>query len=98
MRGLGSHEDQLREEAEKNREPTRWERKMNRIFGESKKMRNAFITGFMMGGTVGGVFGGATGTFFAIRYKQFSLIPIMAFSSGGSFGFFMGLGAVLRSG
>ena len=98
MRGLGSHVDQLKEEEEKNRPPTRWERKINRIFGESKKLRNSFFTGFMMGGTVGALMGGLTGTYFAIKFRQFSLIPLMAVTSGGSFGFFMGIGAIMRSG
>ena len=98
MKGLSSHIDQLKEEEEKNRPPTRWERKMNRIFGESKKIRNSFLTGFMMGGTVGALMGGLTGTYFAFKFKQFSLIPLMAITSGGSFGFFMGIGAIMRSG
>ena len=71
---------------------------MKRIFGESKKLRNAFFTGFMMGGTVGALMGGLTGTYFALKFKQFSLIPLMAVTSGGSFGFFMGIGAIMRSG
>ena len=53
--------------------------------------------GFMMGGTVGAVMGGLTGSYFAYQHRQFSLIPLMALTSGGSFGFFMGIGAVLRS-
>ena len=54
--------------------------------------------GFMMGGCVGALMGGLTGTYFAFKFRQMSLIPIMALTSGGSFGFFMGVGATLRSG
>ena len=54
--------------------------------------------GFMMGGTVGALMGGLSGTYFAFQYRQMSLIPLMALSSGGSFGFFMGVGAIMRSG
>lgn len=95
--GLGSHEDYLKEQAEKNRPKTRWERKMDRIFGEAKAIRQNFFMGFLMGGCVGGAFGALSGTYFAIQYKQFSLIPLMACTSGGTFGFFMGVGAVMRS-
>ena len=61
-------------------------------------MRNNFFTGFMMGGAVGCLMGGLTGTYFALTYRQFSLIPLMMATSGGSFGFFMGVGAVMRAG
>jgi len=98
MSGLGSHLEKLKEEEMKNRPPTRWERKMNRIFGEATAIRKNFFMGFMMGGAVGALMGGLTGTYFAFQYRQFSLIPIMAISSGGSFGFFMGIGAIMRSG
>ena len=65
MVGLSSHEMQLAEEAEKNRPPTRWERKLNRIFGEAKQIRQNFFMGFLMGGAVGAMMGGLTGTYFA---------------------------------
>jgi hypothetical protein len=98
MMGLGSHLEKLKEEEEKNRPQTRWERKMNRIFGEATVIRKNFFMGFMMGGCVGALMGGLTGTYFAFQYRQFSLIPLMALTSGGSFGFFMGIGAIMRSG
>ena len=98
MMGLSSHMQKLKEEEEKNRPPTRWERKMNRIFGEATAIRKNFFMGFMMGGCVGCMMGGLTGTYFALQYRQFSLIPIMALTSGGSFGFFMGIGAIMRAG
>ena len=98
MVGLGSHLDKLKEEEEKNRPKTRWERKMDRIFGEATVIRKNFFMGFLMGGAVGCLMGGLTGTYFAFQYRQFSLIPLMALTSGGSFGFFMGIGAIMRSG
>ena len=98
MVGLNSHLQKLKEEEIKNRPPTRWERKMNRIFGEATAIRKNFFMGFLMGGCVGGMMGGLTGTYFAFQYRQFSLIPIMALTSGGSFGFFMGIGAIMRAG
>ena len=71
---------------------------MNRIFGEAVEIRRNFFMGFLMGGAVGCLMGGLTVTYFAYQYRQFSLIPIMALTSGGSFGFFMGIGAVMRAG
>ena len=98
MFGLDSKEEELRLEAEKNRPLTRWERKKKRILGESGNMGKNFTMGFMMGGAVGCLMGGMTGTYFALQYRQFSLIPLMMLTSGGSFGFFMGVGAVMRAG
>ena len=65
MSGLSSHLQQIKEEEDKNRPPTKWERKMNRIFGEATAMRRNFMMGFMMGGAVGGIMGGLTGLYFA---------------------------------
>ena len=65
MAGLTSHLEKLKKEEEANRPPTRWERKMNRIFGEAKEIRKNFFMGFLMGGCVGCLMGGLTGTYFA---------------------------------
>ena len=65
MEGLNTQLDLQKEEEERNRPKTRWERKKDRIFGESKQMRNSFFMGAIMGGGIGGVMGGLTGTFFA---------------------------------
>ena len=61
-------------------------------------MRNLFFTGFKMGSAVGGIFGGVMGTYYAVTTKTISLIPISVFGTGLSFGFFMGMGMVLRQG
>ena len=50
-----------------------------------------------MGGFVGASFGGVLGAYYAIAYKSFYLMPAMAFGSGCSFGFFMGIGMVMRA-
>lgn len=37
------------------------------------------------------------GTYYAIVQRQFLYIPMSAIGSGGSFGFFMGIGMIMRS-
>ena len=53
--------------------------------------------GFKMGAMVGGVFGSVMGSYYAIVYRTIWYIPMAAIGSGGSFGFFMGIGMVIRS-
>ena len=43
-----------------------------------------------MGAIVGGIFGGFTGCWYAYQTRSFLVIPMVALTSGGSFGFFMG--------
>jgi hypothetical protein len=50
-----------------------------------------------MGFIVGSIFGGLLGGYSAILYRSFFYIPLSAIVSGGSFGFFMGIGMVMRS-
>ena len=61
-------------------------------------MTRTFFTGFAFGGVIGASFGSLFGVFAAWQYRSLSLIPAMALSSGCSFGFFMGIGQVIRSG
>ena len=69
MQGLYAQELREKEEREKNKPLTKWDRKMNRIFGEATHLRKNFQMGFMMGGLVGCVMGGLSGTYFAIQYR-----------------------------
>ena len=50
-----------------------------------------------MGAMVGGIFGGLTGLYYAITTRSFMYIPMIALTSGASFGFFMGMGMIMRS-
>ena len=50
-----------------------------------------------MGFVVGGIFGGLMGTYYAIMSRSFLYIPTAAIASGCSFGFFMGIGMVMRT-
>ena len=79
------------------RPPTRFERKMTRLFGSGVNTTVMFTQGFMMGGLVGCGIGLAAGTFSAIKYRQFSLIPLSMIASGSMFGCLMGIGGVTRS-
>lgn len=72
-------------------------RKMKRIFGALGDGKTMFLQGFKMGAIVGGIFGGLTGLYYAITTRSFMYIPMIALTSGGSFGFFMGVGMVMRS-
>ena len=77
--------------------PGIFERKMKRIFGAVGDVNRLFLQGFKMGFVVGGIFGGLTGCYYAFQYRAFYYIPIAAITSGGSFGFFMGVGMVMRN-
>ena len=70
---------------------------MKRIFGAAGDLKNAFLQGFKMGAMVGGIFGGLTGLYYAITTRSFMYIPMIALTSGASFGFFMGMGMIMRS-
>lgn len=50
-----------------------------------------------MGSLVGGGFGLVTGLWAAISYKKLSMIPISVIVSGGSFGFIMACGSMIRN-
>ena len=92
-----SIERNKREIEEAKREPTLMERKMKRIFGGVNNAQKMFLQGFKLGFCVGGIFGGLIGTFYAISSRQFIVLPISAVGTGCSFGFFMGIGMILRT-
>jgi len=51
-----------------------------------------------MGCLVGGIFGTLMGCAFTYKTGNMLYIPISAVTSGGSFGFFLGIGTVVRNG
>jgi len=82
------------------KQESRLKTKMNRIkqtfFGEegfSKK----FFTGVKMGATVGGIFGTLAGLVAFYKSRNIIYIPISALTMGASFGFFLGVGTLVRS-
>lgn len=70
---------------------------MERIFGAATEVKTMFFTGFKMGFIVGGIFGGIMGTYYAFVSRSLISIPIAAVATGASFGFFMGIGMVMRT-
>ena len=84
--------------AESERELTLFEKKMKRMFGGANDVKKLFTAGFMTGSMVGCTFGGVLGAFYAIQTRSFMTFPLVAITTGASFGFFMGIGAIFRSG
>ena len=56
-----------------------------------------FTSGFKMGFLIGGMFGGVTGLGTWFKTGSFLYFPLMAGISGASFGFFLGVGTIVRS-
>ena len=93
-----SGKERIQKEIEEaKREPTLMERKIKRIFGGVGNAGMMFQQGFMLGATVGGIFGGIIGTFYAISTRQILILPMSIIGTGCSFGFFMGIGMILRT-
>ena len=93
-----SGKERIQKEIEEaKREPTLMERKIKRIFGGVGNAGMMFQQGFKLGATVGGIFGGLIGTFYAISSRQILILPMSMIGTGCSFGFFMGIGMILRT-
>ena len=97
MHGLESIQRKERELQEANKPKSLFERKMRRIFGAVGDVKSMFFKGFQVGALVGGIFGGLLGTYYAIAYRTIWYIPMLAIGSGSSFGFFMGIGMIIRT-
>jgi len=57
---------------------------------------NNVTLGVKMGGLVGGIFGALAGTVYAVRSRQLLVLPATILMCGGSFGFFLGCGMIIR--
>mmetsp|Transcript_48775 Transcript_48775/g.35897 ORF Transcript_48775/g.35897 Transcript_48775/m.35897 type:complete len:164 (-) Transcript_48775:32-523(-) len=97
LKGLNSDLIKQRQLEEANKPKGLFQRKMERIFGALGDVRSMFFNGFKIGFVVGSIFGGLMGTYYAIIYRTIIYIPTAAVGSGASFGFFMGIGAVMRT-
>lgn len=98
LEGFASKDQKEAEAKAQEKKPDgRLARKMKRLFGTVGQMQAMFLQGFKMGAIVGGIFGGMTGLYYAFQTRSFMYIPMIALTSGGSFGFFMGVGNIMRS-
>ena len=72
-------------------------RKFRLLKGKSREMYANFANGFLIGGLVGGSFGTIIGLYTAVVNRSLLLLPISAVISSVSFGFFLGVGSLIRS-
>ena len=68
------------------------------MFGAAGHTSLLFTQGFKMGALVGAGFGSVLGCYQAYALRDWRMIPLSAVISGGSFGFFMGIGMSFRAG
>lgn len=74
----------------------KWNRIKKTVFGEAG-VSNKFVQGVIMGATVGAVAGTFFGFISFIQHRKVIYIPLVAISMSISFGFFMGVGTVIRT-
>lgn len=76
---------------------SKFAKKVNKLKEALSSARLNMLNGAMMGFMVGGLFGAVVGLYSAFQTRRFIAIPMSILVSGGSFGFIMGCGSVLRS-
>jgi Reactive mitochondrial oxygen species modulator 1 len=74
----------------------KWNRIKGIVFGKSG-VSNKFFHGVLMGATVGAIAGTLFGLASFSQHKKIIYVPILALSMAVSFGFFMGVGTVIRT-
>lgn len=72
-------------------------RKLRLLKGKSKEMYANFANGFLIGSLVGGSFGTIIGLYTAVVNRSILLLPLSAIISAASFGFFLGVGSMIRN-
>jgi tetrahydromethanopterin S-methyltransferase subunit G len=72
-------------------------KKVNKLKVAMSNAKVNMLNGAMMGFMVGGLFGLVVGTWSAIQTRRLIMIPMSVIISGGSFGFILGCGSVMRS-
>lgn len=76
---------------------SKFNKKINKFKHAMVAAKSNMLNGAMMGFMVGGLFGLVIGLYSAIQTRRFIAIPMSVLVSGGSFGFIMGCGSVVRS-
>jgi len=72
-------------------------RKLRLLKGKSKELYANFSNGFLIGSLVGGSFGTIIGLYTAVVNRSLLLLPLSAIISAASFGFFLGVGSMIRN-
>lgn len=73
------------------------QKKWRRFSQTMIQAKSKAINGAMMGGMVGGMFGLLVGIYSAVQTRRLLSIPISILVSGGTFGFIMGCGSMIRN-
>lgn len=76
---------------------SKFSKKVKKLQEAASSAKLNMLNGAMMGFMVGGLFGLVVGVYSAFQTRRFIAIPMSVLVSGGSFGFIMGCGSVLRS-
>lgn len=74
----------------------KWKRIKGQLFGDAGVSKK-FTQGVVMGAAVGGVAGTVFGFISYLQHRRLIYVPIVALSMAVSFGFFMGVGTVIRT-
>ena len=72
-------------------------KKLNRMFGTSTEVKALIINGFKTGAILGSAIGLVFGLGISLKSKNFMILPMAVLSSAASFGFFMSIGATIRT-
>lgn len=76
---------------------SKFSKKVNKLKASMVAAKSNMLNGAMMGFMVGGLFGLVLGIYSAFQTRRLIAIPMSVLVSGGSFGFILGCGSVLRS-
>ena len=90
-------QDKYKENLIEMEKSSKFSKKVNRLKAHLVAAKSNMLNGAMMGFMVGGLFGLVVGVYSAFQTRRLIAIPMSVLVSGGSFGFILGCGSVLRS-
>ena len=73
------------------------QKKWKRFVNSGSNSLNNGLQGAMIGGMVGGMFGAVVGLYSVFQTGRFITLPLSIIVSGGTFGFIMGCGSMIRT-